>query len=153
VVGDDVEIGANTCIDRATLGATRIGRGTKIDNLVQIAHNVTIGEDCVLAAQVGIAGSSALGRGSVLGGQVGVKDHITIGEGAQICAKSGVTGNVPAGALFSGFPARSHREQMKIGAALRQLPGMLKSVRALDRRRQALEDGPEPEEPEAGPAT
>jgi len=145
VVGDDVEIGANTTIDRATTGATTIGRGTKIDNLVQIAHNVTIGEDCIIVAQVGISGSTRIGDRAVLAGQAGLIDHITIGEGAVIGAQAGVIGDIPPGIMASGYPARPHREQMKLEAALRKVPEMLKTVRNLEKRIQELEQKQEKE--------
>ena len=139
IIGDDVEIGANVTIDRATTRATIIGRGTKIDNLVHIAHNVTIGEDCVLTGQVGISGSVRLGDRVMLAGQVGIADHITVGSDAQVCAQAGVIGDVPAGLKVSGYPARSHREQLRAEAALRRLPELLKQVRALQRRIEELE--------------
>lgn len=143
VVGDDVEIGANTVIDRAATGATTIGRGTKIDNLAQIAHNVTIGEDCIVIAQVGISGSVRICDRAVLAGQAGLKDHITIGEGAVICAQAGVIGDIPPGVMVSGYPARPHREQMKLEATLPKVPEMLKTVRNLEKRIRDLEQGKE----------
>jgi UDP-3-O-[3-hydroxymyristoyl] glucosamine N-acyltransferase len=105
VIEDDVEIGANTTVDRATLGATRIGKGTKIDNLVQVGHNVSIGRNVLIAAQVGLSGSVRIEDGAVLGGQVGVADHVVIGAGAQVGAKSGVGTHVPPGARVAGYPA------------------------------------------------
>ena len=105
VIEDGVEIGANCCIDRATLGTTRVGMGTKIDNLVQVGHNVTIGRAVVIAAQTGIAGSTAIGDGVMLGGQVGIADHLEIGEGARVAAKSGVISNIPPGSTVAGYPA------------------------------------------------
>ena len=139
VVGDDVEIGANATIDRATLGATVVGRGTKIDNLVMIAHNVQIGEDAILAAQTGIAGSSRLGRGVVLGGQVGVADHITVGDGAMLAAQAGVTRDVPPGARVTGTWARPLFQARRIWIAQAELPEMVTRVKQLERQLAELE--------------
>lgn len=133
-VEDDVEIGANACIDRATFGATRIGRGTKIDNLVQVAHNVAIGENSALAAQVGVAGSTRIGKGVRLGGQAGLIGHLRIGDGATIAAQAGVIGNVDAGESVAGYPARPHREWLRAEAHLHRLPDLLRKVRELERR-------------------
>lgn len=134
-IEDDVEIGANTTIDRATLGQTVIGRGTKIDNLVQIAHNVTIGENSVIAAQTGIAGSTRIGKHVTLAGQVGVVNHIQIGDGATIGPQSGVAQSVPAGAvLSSGIAAAPHQEWLKVMALLPQLPKLWNLVRGLERQ-------------------
>lgn len=124
VLGDDVEVGANACIDRATMGCTRIGRGTKIDNLVQVAHNVAIGEDGVIAAQTGISGSTRIGDRLRMGGQVGVSGHLRFGNDVTASAKSGVIGDLADGAMVSGFPARPHREWLKGIAALRKLAGL-----------------------------
>jgi UDP-3-O-[3-hydroxymyristoyl] glucosamine N-acyltransferase len=121
-IGDDVEIGANTTVDRATTGTTKIGRGTKIDNLVQIAHNVKIGEHCVIAAQSGVAGSTRLGNFVTMGGQAGTVGHITVGDGAIIAARAGVIGNVAPKEVVSGYPARPHREALKIQALIHRLP-------------------------------
>jgi len=145
VLEDDVEVGSNACIDRATFGETRIGAGTRIDNLVQIAHNVTIGSNSILCAQVGVAGSSRVGDQVVLAGQVGVSGHLTIGDGAQLGAQAGVIGDVPPGQRASGYPARPHREQLRVIAATRRLPEILKRMEELERRLAALE-GQEPEE-------
>lgn len=125
VIEDDVEVGANTTIDRATIGETRIGAGTKIDNLVQIAHNVIVGPRTLIVAQVGIAGSAVVGADVVLAGHVGVVDHVTIGDGAQVLAKALVARDVPPGAVVSGQPARPHREQLKLQAALARVPDLL----------------------------
>lgn len=130
VVEDDVEIGANSTIDRGTLGATVIGRGTKIDNLVHVAHNVQIGENCLLVAQVGVAGSARLGRGVILAGQSGVSDHVRLGDGTMVAAQAGVLKDVDGG-LVSGLPARPHAEQMRILAAQRRVPELIREVAAL----------------------
>lgn len=118
VVEDHVHIGAGVCIDRGTTGETRIGQGTKIDNLVHIAHNVRIGKRCLIAGQSGIAGSSVLADNVQLAGQVGIRDHVNIGEGAVILAKSAVFKNVPAGAVYSGTPARPHRQTLRAQARM-----------------------------------
>jgi UDP-3-O-[3-hydroxymyristoyl] glucosamine N-acyltransferase len=131
---DDVELGSNTTIDRATTGETVIGPGTKIDNQVQIAHNVRTGAHCLIVSQAGVAGSTTLGNGVVLAGQSGVKDHIRIGDGVQAAGKSGIWGDQPAGMRVSGHPARPHREEVRIQAALTQLPELLKRVAELERR-------------------
>lgn len=131
VIEDDVEIGANAAIDRATFGETRIGRGTKIDNLVQIGHNVTIGPDSIIVAQVGIAGSARLGAGVMLGGQVGVIGHIEIGDGVKVGAMSGVAKSVPAGEAVSGIPAISHRQWLRVMGVFKKLPEMEREIREL----------------------
>ena len=139
VIEDDVEIGANTTIDRSTLGATIVRRGTKIDNLVQIAHNVDIGEDVIIAAQSGIAGSSRLGRGAVLGGQVGIADHVSVGEGAMLGAQAGTTHDVPAGARMAGTWARPMLLARRIWVAQAELPEMAARLKKLERRIAELE--------------
>ena len=134
-IEDEVEIGANTTVDRATLGKTLIGRGAKIDNLVQIAHNVSVGEYTVIAAQTGIAGSSRIGTEVVLAGQVGVADHVEIGDRAKIGGQSGVVRSVPAGALLSGtIEASPHQEWLKVITLLPQLPKLWNRVRRLERK-------------------
>ncbi len=138
VVEDDVEIGANTCVDRATLGATRIGRGAKIDNLVQIAHNVEIGPLCLVVSQVGISGSTRLGAGVVAAGQVGIVGHLDIGDGARIGAQSGVMNDVKAGATVSGSPARPHALWLKNMASLDHLTELRKELRELRREVERL---------------
>jgi UDP-3-O-[3-hydroxymyristoyl] glucosamine N-acyltransferase len=140
VVEDDVEVGANVCIDRAALGVTRIGRGTKIDNLVQIAHNVEVGEDSILVSQVGIAGSTRIGKHCTLGGQVGVVGHIRIHDGAMIGAQGGVTNDVPAGQVYSGTPAMPHREWLKASASYAHLADMRKTLARLQKRLSELEE-------------
>lgn len=131
IIEDDVEIGANTTVDRATLGATVIRRGVKIDNLVQIAHNVEIGEGSIIMAQVGIAGSSRIGKNVILAGQAGIPDHITIGDDAVVAAKTGVTNNIPAGAIVSGSPHLDIRVWRKAWAAIPQLYDLLKEFKRL----------------------
>jgi UDP-3-O-[3-hydroxymyristoyl] glucosamine N-acyltransferase len=139
VIEDEVEIGANTTIDRATTHITRIGRGTKIDNQVQIAHNCNIGEHCIIAGSVGISGSVTLGKGVILAGQVGVVDHITIGDGAIVLARSAVLYDLAAGGTYSGMPASPHREDLRQQAAGRKLPELLKEIRELRARLEKLE--------------
>ncbi len=133
-IGEDVEIGANTTIDRGSVGATEIGRGVKIDNLVHIAHNVRIGEHAIIVAQVGIAGSTTVGNWVTMGGQAGAPGHITIGDGATIAAQAGVFGNVPAGETYSGYPARPHRQSLRAQAGLARLPRLMERLRALERK-------------------
>jgi UDP-3-O-[3-hydroxymyristoyl] glucosamine N-acyltransferase len=134
VVEDDVEIGANVTIDRAMLGETVIGRGTKIDNLVQIGHNTVVGADTIIVAQTGISGSCRVGSRVTLAGQVGVADHVTIGDGAQIGAQSGVHRDVPPGATLLGAPAIPAAEARRSMAAFPRLPEALRAVRQLSRR-------------------
>ena len=129
VIGDDVEIQSNACIDRASVGETRIGRGTKIDNLVQVGHGSHVGDDSLLAAQVGIAGSTEIGNKVILTGQVGVVGHCKVGDGAIVTPQSGVAGDIPAGAIVSGAPAVDHRLWLKYSAALNRLPELLKLLR------------------------
>jgi len=131
-VGDDVEIGANATIDRAKTGATVIGNGTKIDNLVHIAHNCRIGRNCVIVALVGIAGSVTVGDGVTLAGQSGVKDHVMIGDGAIVAARAGVIGDIEKGQTVSGFPARDHKTELRLQAARMHLPEILQRLRALE---------------------
>lgn len=133
VIEDDVEIGANTTIDRGSLGDTRIGRGSKLDNLVHIAHNVTVGARSLFAALVGIAGSTRIGQGVFFGGQSGAVNGIEIGDGARVTVQTGVIGDLEAGVTYTGFPARPHREAMRNYAHVTRLP-------KLDRRLEALED-------------
>jgi UDP-3-O-[3-hydroxymyristoyl] glucosamine N-acyltransferase len=139
VIEDDVEIGANSNVDRSTTGETRIGAGTKLDNLVQVGHNVRIGRNCLIAALVGIAGSCEIEDGVVLGGMVGLKDHVRIGRGATVAARSGVWGDVPPGTLVSGHPARPHREQLRAQAAAARLGETTARVRELERRLEEVE--------------
>ena len=144
VVEDDVEIGANVTIDRATTGTTRIGAGSKIDNLVQIAHNVQVGENCIIVAQVGISGSTVLGDHVVLAGQVGIVGHIEIGDGASVGAQSGVSKSVKAGERMFGYPAMPLRQAKRIEASIRNLPELIQTVRRLKRRVDELEGSKEP---------
>ncbi|MGQ0550676.1 MAG: UDP-3-O-(3-hydroxymyristoyl)glucosamine N-acyltransferase [Armatimonadota bacterium] len=132
VIEDDVEIGANVTVDRGTLGETRIGRGTKIDNLVQVAHNVTIGEGVIIIAQVGISGSVTIGPGALLAGQAGVADHRTIGAGARVLGRAVIARDVPAGATVSGAYARDHYQELRLQAALRRVPELIERVEALE---------------------
>ncbi len=132
VVEDDVEIGANTTVDRGTLGETRIGGGSKIDNLVQIAHNVIIGPGSLIVALTGIAGSSRIGAGVILAAQVGVSDHQVVGDGARVLGRGGVTKDVPPRAVVSGFPAHDHHDELRAQAALRRLPELLNRLAALE---------------------
>jgi len=135
VIEDDVEIGANSTIDRATLGETRIGAGTKIDNLCQIGHNVAIGRDVVIAAEAGISGSVTIGDRVVMAGKVGVVDHVTIGEGVVVLGGAAIRKDVPPGAVMWGIPARPHREELEIQATLGRLPDLVRRVAELERRR------------------
>ncbi len=146
VLEDDVELGANATVDRATFGTTRIRRGTKIDNLVQIGHNCDIGEDCILVAQVGLAGSVRVGRGSIFAGQSGSVGHVRIGRDVRVGAKSAVTGNLPDGAFVTGHPARDHGAWRKSQAGLLRLPELRHRVAELERRLAALGSRPTKEE-------
>jgi UDP-3-O-[3-hydroxymyristoyl] glucosamine N-acyltransferase len=131
VIEDDVEIQANTTVDRATIGETRIARGAKLDNLVQVGHASRVGEDSLLCGQVGLAGSSNIGNRVILAGQVGVAGHLTIGDGAILTAQSGVPNDVPAGALYSGYPAMENKRWLKSVAAFTRLPDLQHKVREL----------------------
>jgi len=126
VLEDDVDIGANTCIDRGAIGDTVIGRGAKLDNLIQIAHNVHVGPFSVMASQVGISGSTQIGAGCQLGGQVGMAGHIQVGDGCKVAAKSGVMSNLDAGGTYAGIPAMPHRQWLKVSAVIARLPLMWK---------------------------
>jgi len=141
VVEDDVEIGAGTTIDRASVGETRIRRGAKIDNLVQVGHSCTVGEDSLLCAQVGLAGSSHIGRRVILAGQAGVAGHLTIGDDVVVTAKSATSHNVPAGKVISGIPAFDNRDWLRSTSAFRRLGEMQRTLRALETRLKTLEDG------------
>lgn len=133
VIGADVEIGANSTVDRGSIGPTEIGDGVKIDNMVHVGHNARIGPGSILVAQTGIAGSTRIGRGVTIGGQVGTAGHMEIGDGATIAAQAGVFGDVPAGATYSGYPARPHKEALRAQASLFRLPRLLKRIAVLER--------------------
>ncbi len=139
VLENDVEIGANTCIDRAAIEVTRISRGTKLDNLVQIAHNCQIGEDCMIVSQVGISGSAKIGKHVTLAGQVGVAGHLTIGDNVIVGAQSGVPSSLQANAAYSGSPTMPHKEWLKSAMVVPRLPEMKKTVSSLEKRIAELE--------------
>lgn len=140
IVEDDVEIGANVTIDRGTIGETIIGKGTKIDNLVQIAHNVVIGENSIIVAQVGISGSTTLGKGVRMAGQSGAAGHLIIGDNTTVVARAGVTKSLPPHSLVSGFPAQPHEKEKRIKASLRRLPELCKTICQLLKRIANLEE-------------
>ncbi len=129
-----MEVGANSCIDRGSLDDTVIGSGTKIDNLVHVAHNVRIGRNCLLMAGVGVSGSTRLGDGVILAGQSGVIGHVALGDGVRVGAQAGVISSIEAGATVSGFPARNHREFLRAQAALYRLAPHVAALEALLRR-------------------
>jgi UDP-3-O-[3-hydroxymyristoyl] glucosamine N-acyltransferase len=129
VIEDNVEIQANSCVDRASLGETRIGRNTKIDNLSQVAHNCVIAENSMLCAQVGLAGSTEIGKNVILAGQVGVAGHCKIGDNVIITAQSGTHGDIPAGSMFSGTPAFDHKQWLRSVTAFMKLPEMARAIR------------------------
>ena len=140
IIEDDVEVGANSTIDRAALGQTIIRRGVKIDNLVQVAHNVEIGEDSIIVAQVGIAGSTKIGKNVILAGQVGVAGHIEIGDNVQVGGQSGVGQGLPSDQAFSGSPAFPHREWLRAVNIFQKLPEMKKSLIRIEKRLKELEE-------------
>jgi UDP-3-O-[3-hydroxymyristoyl] glucosamine N-acyltransferase len=139
VIEDDVEIGAGTTIDRASVGESRIGRGSKLDNLVQVGHSCTIGEDALLCAQVGLAGSSHIGSRVILAGQAGVAGHLTIGDDVVLTAKSATSHDIPAGKVISGIPAFDNRDWLRATAAFRRLGEIQRTVRELERRIKAAD--------------
>lgn len=139
VIEDNVEIGANVTIDRARFDKTFIGRGTKIDNLVQIAHNVIIGEDSIIVAQAGISGSTTIGKNVTLAGQAGLVGHITVGDGATAAAQAGVTKSIPANTLVSGYPAKPHAVAKKVNACVQNLPKLYDMVSQLKKKIEELE--------------
>ncbi len=134
ILGDQVEIGANCAIDRGSIGPTTIGDSTKLDNLVHIAHNVHIGSNCFLTAQVAIAGSTTLGDRVQMGGQSGVIGHLSIGNDVSIATRGGVTQDIPDGMMVSGFPARAHRNELKIEAIIKKLPELYNTVKMLEKQ-------------------
>jgi UDP-3-O-[3-hydroxymyristoyl] glucosamine N-acyltransferase len=138
LIEDDVEIGANVTIDRARFDKTIIGKGTKIDNLVQIAHNVIIGENCIIVAQAGISGSTIVGKGVILAGQAGLVGHITVGDGAVAAAQAGVTKSIPAHTMVSGYPARPHDVAKRVNACVQNLPQLYKRIKELEQKIEKL---------------
>jgi UDP-3-O-[3-hydroxymyristoyl] glucosamine N-acyltransferase len=139
ILEDEVEIGANSCIDRATLGETRIKRGAKLDNLVQVAHNVTIGENCLIVGQAGIAGSTKIGDRTVIAGQAGIPDHVTIGEDSVIMPRSGVTGDVPPKSILAGAPAIPRREFLYREMQIKRIKGLSQKIDELSKKLEAME--------------
>jgi UDP-3-O-[3-hydroxymyristoyl] glucosamine N-acyltransferase len=137
---DNVEIGANVTIDRATMGTTHIGKGSKIDNLVQIGHNCKLGQNCIMVSQSGIAGSCILGDNVTLAAQAGLAPHITIGSNTLIGGRGGVTHDIPGNSIVSGFPAKPHKEALKIRAAVGRLPNTMKLIKDMEKRMEKLED-------------
>src|SRR6267154_227176 len=132
VLEDDVEVQANACVDRATVGETRIGRGSKLDDLVLVGHASQVGENTMLCGQVGLAGSTRIGAGAILAGQVGTAGHLSVGDGAVVTAKSGIPGDIPAKSLYSGYPAIENRQWLKNTAALNRLPDLQRRVWELE---------------------
>ena len=141
MVEDDVEIGAQVAIDRATTGATVIGHGTKMDNLVHIGHNCRIGANCLVVAQVGISGSTIVGDNVTFGGQTGTVGHIHIGGNSVYAARSGIIGDMPEGVFCSGFPVQPHHDWLRMQAALKKLPDMMKKMKLLEKKLAAYEEG------------
>ena len=144
-IGDDVEVGANSCVDRGSIGRTRLGRDTKLDNLVHIAHNVSVGDGSVMAAQVGVAGSTTIGKGTMWGGQAGAADHIDIGDGARIAGQAGLTEDVAPSSTMVGFPARPRIEYLRAQAGLYRLAALRRRVREMERLLAASGDADEDE--------
>ena len=140
LIEDDVEIGANVTIDRARFDKTIIGKGTKIDNLVQIAHNVVTGENCIIVAQAGVSGSTVLGKGVILAGQAGVVGHIKIGDKVIVAAQAGVTKSIPSETKVSGYPAKPHDVAKRVNACIQRLPELYKKIRCLEKKLKDIED-------------
>lgn len=140
IIGDHVEVGANSTIDRATFGITKIGQGTKIDNLVQIGHNAVLGEHCVVAGNAGISGSANIGNHVRVGAQAGVAGHLDIGDGATLAGRAGVTKTIAPGAIVSGFPAVDHNTERRISVAQRWVPDLIKRVKHLERQLDGLKE-------------
>jgi len=134
IIGDNVEIGANVTIDRATTGNTVIGGGTKIDSLVQIGHNVIIGKNCIIVSQVGISGSVKIGDGVVLAGQVGVRDHVKLGNSVMVGAQSGIASDIPDGQIYSGTPAIPHKTWLRVQSIYSKLPEYIKRLHEIERK-------------------
>ncbi|MBU1726520.1 MAG: UDP-3-O-(3-hydroxymyristoyl)glucosamine N-acyltransferase [Candidatus Omnitrophica bacterium] len=139
-IGDDVEIGANTCIDRARFDKTIIAKGTKIDNLVHLAHNVIVGENTIIVAQAGISGSTVIGKNVTIAGQAGLVGHITIGDGAVLAAQAGITKSVPANTIVSGYPARQHDKAKQVNACVQNLPKLYETIDGLKKKIAELEN-------------
>lgn len=139
IIEDDVEVGANATIDRATTGSTLVKRGTKIDNLVHLAHNVVVGEDCFFVAQAGIAGSTKIGNHVTFAGQTGCAGHITIGDNCVFAARSALISDVPAGSFLAGFPAKPHKEWLRGEAGINKIPDLIKKIRDLEKRLNSIE--------------
>src|SRR5215813_141862 len=142
VLEDDVEVQSNACVDRATVGETRIGRGAKLDDLVLVGHASQVGANAMLCGQVGLAGSTKIGDGCILAGQVGTAGHLTIGNGSVVTAKSGIPNDIPAAALYSGYPAVENRQWLKTQAALNRLPELQRRVRELEEELATLQNRP-----------
>jgi UDP-3-O-[3-hydroxymyristoyl] glucosamine N-acyltransferase len=139
IIEDDVEIGANTTIDRATLKETRIKKGAKLDNLIMVGHNCMVGENTIMAGQAGLSGSTIIGNNVLIGGQVGFAGHTTVGDNAIVGAQSGITKDIPEGIMFSGSPGRPHVQELRMEAALVQLPNFMKEMKDLKKRVEKLE--------------